>query len=125
MARIGNDRFFERGERRPDGTWIFTISYTVHFGPFELGKAFNDAVKIWEHDPSDDDRISAYPVPDRFVATASSVFRKKQLTLPAHVVDTEVGREEVYAWIWLRNADSSGPADDEQRTPILVPSINP
>jgi hypothetical protein len=97
----------------------------VNFDPFEIGKAFNDAVKIWEHDPSDDDRVTSYPLPDTFVATGPSVFRKKQFTAAGDVLDTESGREEVYAWIWLRSRDSTGPAADEQKTPILVPSINP
>jgi hypothetical protein len=111
--------------RRPDNTWRFIISYTVHFDPFEVGHAFDDAAKVWEHDPSDDDRITAYPVPDTFVATDPSVFRKKQMTVPAGVLNTEIGKEEIYAWIWLRSHDSTGPAADEKKTPILVPSIDP
>ncbi len=46
MARIGDDSLIVRGEQRADGTWLFTIRYTVHFEPGELGTRFADSVQV-------------------------------------------------------------------------------
>ncbi|MEU6666006.1 hypothetical protein [Streptomyces sp. NPDC046727] len=123
MARIANDRIVESAFPRSDGSWEFLITYTVHFEPFEIGLFFNDSVKIWEEDTSDDDQITAYAPVETFHASGPSVFRRKRFTAQADALDTEVGKEEIYAWIWLRDANSLGPAADEQRTPIK--SIDP
>jgi hypothetical protein len=70
MARIGDDSLIVSGEQRRDGTWLFTIRYTVHFEPGEVGNRFADSVQI-----SADS--AATPVP--FIACGRSVLRKKRV----------------------------------------------
>lgn len=121
---------------RSDGSYLFTITYGVHFSNDELGRRFDDAVKIWESDsdhpppspfdPAGDDPISAYTPPETFTASANAVLRTKQITLTRDQLSTEIGTEEVYAWIWVRRTGSTGPADDEQHTQtgVAMPVID-
>ncbi|MEV6683725.1 hypothetical protein AB0N09_43920 [Streptomyces erythrochromogenes] len=126
MAKIGTDRIVESARPRPGSSpalWDFLITYTVHFEASEIGRHFEDSVKIWEEDISVDDKITPYAQKELFRATDFRVFRRKSFTALRDVLDTEIGDEEVYAWIWLRRSGSTGPAADEQRTPIK--SIRP
>ncbi|UUU37462.1 hypothetical protein [Streptomyces sp. NBC_00162] len=123
MAQIANDRIVERANKRSDGSWEFLITYTVNFDAFEIGRFFHDSVKVWEEDSSDDDQVTAYAPVETFSASGPSVFRRKQFTAQGDALNTELGDEEIYAWIWIRDSNSTGPAADEQRTPIK--SINP
>lgn len=88
MARIGDDSLIVRGEQRPDGTWLFTIRYTVHFEPAEVGTRFADSVQI-----SPDD--TATPVP--FVACGRSVLRKKRV-----IVDDGTVTDDACATVCVR-----------------------
>ena len=88
MARIGDDSLIVRGEQRADGTWLFTIRYTVHFEPGELGTRFADSVQV-----SADG--GATPVP--FVACGRSVLRKKRV-----VVDDKALTDHAYATVCVR-----------------------
>ncbi|APE18351.1 hypothetical protein H7J51_11400 [Mycobacterium crocinum] len=88
MARIGDDSLIVRGEQRADGTWLFTIRYTVHFEPGELGTRFADSVQV-----SADSRATSVP----FLACGRSVLRKKRV-----VVDDRTLTDEAYATVCVR-----------------------
>lgn len=122
MAMIGNDLKIEDFHRRADGTWVFEITYTAHFDPTERFRFFHDSVKVWEHDGVDDDQISAYAPVESFQAdmVPNPVFRKKLFTITDDALHTELGHEQIYAWIWLRAAGSTGAADDERKTPFRL-----
>lgn len=94
MARIGDGSLIVRGEQRPDGTWLFTIRYIVHFEPDELGTRFVDSVQICA------DGV-ATPVP--FIACGRSVLRKKRV-----VVDDDRLTDDSCASVCVR---SRGGAD--------------
>jgi hypothetical protein len=89
MARIGDDSLVVCGEQRLDGTWLFTIRYTVHFEPGELGTRFADSVQI-----SADS--GATPVP--FIACGRSVLRKKRI-----VVDDDILTDDARATVCVRS----------------------
>jgi hypothetical protein len=89
MARIGDDSLIVCGEQRLDGTWLFTIRYTVHFEPDELGTRFADSVQI-----SADS--GATPVP--FVACGRSVLRKKRI-----VVDDDILTDDARATVCVHS----------------------
>jgi hypothetical protein len=88
MARIGDDSLIVSGEQRPDGTWLFTIRYVVHFEPGELGTRFADSVQICA------DGV-ATPVP--FLACGRSVLRKKRV-----VVNNDTLTDDVSATVCVR-----------------------
>ncbi|GHD98249.1 hypothetical protein [Streptomyces alanosinicus] len=124
MAQISNQNITGFGPLPADQSiWEITVSYDVNFRDDEVGGDFDDAVKLWEDDRGapfggGDDQITPYPIPDRFTAFSSVVSRQKSITVFRDQLDTEIGDEEVKAQIWLRRADSGGPADDEVYTPI-------
>ncbi len=90
MARIGDDSLIVHGEQRPDGTWLVTLRYTVHFEPGEVGTRFADSVQICADD-------GATPVP--FVACSRSVLRKKRVVVDDVAVSS---RDDVYATVCVR-----------------------
>jgi hypothetical protein len=124
MARIGSRKIVNIDGPRGDGSFLFIIEYDAIFDPPEIGQEFNDAVRIWESDgnnptatdPDGDDTISTYTFPERFRADNAILRRTKFITLTGDQVSTEIGDEEVYAWIWLKRVGTGGPPDDEQRT---------
>lgn len=89
MARIGDDSLIVQGEQRPDGTWLFTVRYVVHFEPGEVGTRFADSVQIAADG-------AATPVP--FIACGRSVLRKKRV-----VVDNRSLTDDVCATVSLRS----------------------
>src|SRR4051794_12342798 len=88
MARIGDDSLIVRGEQRADGTWLFTIRYTLHFEPGELGTRFADSVQV---------SADGGATPVAFVACGRSVLRKKRV-----VVDDDTLTDEAYATVCVR-----------------------
>lgn len=88
MASIGDDSLIVSGEQRPDGTWLFTIRYTVHFEQGELGTRFADSVQICADG-------GATPVP--FIACGRSVLRKKRI-----VVDDNTLTDDASATVCVR-----------------------
>ncbi|EHB58048.1 hypothetical protein MycrhDRAFT_0484 [Mycolicibacterium rhodesiae JS60] len=89
MARIGDDSLIVCGEQRLDGTWLFTIRYTVHFEQGELGTRFADSVQICADG-------GATPVP--FIACGRSVLRKKRI-----VVDDDSLTDDASATVCVRS----------------------
>lgn len=89
MARIGDDSLVVCGEQRCDGTWLFTIRYTVHFEPGELGSRFADTVQI-----SPDDTSASVS----FIACGRSVLRKKRV-----VVDDDTLTDDASATVCVRS----------------------
>lgn len=127
MATILNPTLDEPTFESDYGTLRFRVTYTVLFGPDELNQNFDDAAKIWEDDSGNvfgggDDQITAYPIPDTFLASDRVVDREKIIFTTRDAADTELGDEEFKAQIWLRRTGSDGPADAEVFTPTR-PSI--
>lgn len=123
MAKIGNDRMIVQGERRPDGSWLFTVCYTAHFADSDLGHRFDDAVQI-RPAHRDGDGAPGYAPAVTFRATDRRVFRKKRIVVRSQDYDPQEGLPSVCAWIRLQHqacAPDVGVVDDEQHTPVLVP----
>ncbi len=114
MARIGDDSLMVRGEQRADGTWLFTIRYTVYFEPAEVGTRFADSVQI----PPDD---SATPVP--FVACGRSVLRKKRV-----IVDDGTVTDDAFATVCVRRRGATDTLTQSarlRRSSIQSPGTRP
>jgi hypothetical protein len=92
-------------------TFDITITYTLEFtnaevnGPFE----FEDSVRIREEDDtSGDDVIFNWSTPFVFNPTqASEDVSWKYGVVSRTVLDTELGGEEIYGQIFLRNRSTS------------------
>jgi hypothetical protein len=93
MVSIGDDSLIVRGEQRPDGTWLFTVRYTVHFEPAEVGTPFADSVQISAEG-------AATPVP--FVACGRSVLRKKRVVVDDDALTGLAARDDFYATVCVR-----------------------
>ena len=114
MARIGDDSLIVRGEQRPDGTWLFTIRYLVHFEPGEVGARFADSVQI-----SPDDTSASVP----FIACGRSVLRKKRV-----IVDDDTVTDDSYATVCVRRrggADASTQSARLRRSSIQSVGTRP
>lgn len=74
MAKIGNDVMIAHAERRQDNTWLFTIYYTAHFTDSDIGRRFDDSVRIGDG--------VGYVDPVTFTATSATVFRRKRIVVP-------------------------------------------
>ncbi|MDQ0600124.1 hypothetical protein QF037_004469 [Streptomyces canus] len=106
----------------------FVIEYDVEFEVFEANLNFDDAVALWERDPSSDDPIRPYQIPERFVAPqlqtsggtqrVDSVHRRYSIVCRNGELDTELDSEEIKARIWLRRANAVQ-ADHEVYTPFV------
>jgi hypothetical protein len=94
---------------------LFTIRYIAAFDFAEQGSDFDDAVKLWEDDPVDDDEIMPYPFPSRFNASGPTVLRIHKVTATRSMLNTELGNEEIKAQVWLRKV-GQGPASAETFT---------
>ena len=103
-------------------TLSFRVTYTVLFTAEELNQKWDDAAKIWEDDSGavfggGDDQVTAYPIPETFIASDRVMDRVKTIYTTRDAADTESGDEEFKAQIWLRRTGSDGPADAEVFTP--------
>ncbi|MGY4710971.1 hypothetical protein ACXDF8_15650 [Mycolicibacterium sp. CBM1] len=93
MARIGADSLIVRGERRRDGTWLFTVRYIVHFESAEFGMRFDDSVQI---------AVNGTATPVAFIACARSVLRKKRVVVADGALLPPSGGDDLYARVRVR-----------------------
>jgi hypothetical protein len=99
-------------------TCLFRVDYTIEFRNNELGTEFDEAARIREHDPDDDELITAYPLPLRFTATQNRMNRSFKIVVIRDQLNTELGNEELQGDVWLRRVGNHL-ATSEVTTPIL------
>jgi hypothetical protein len=75
MAKIGDDVMIAHAQRRQDNTWLFTVCYTAHFTESDIGRRFDDSVRIGDADGG------GYVHPVAFTATGATVFRRKRIVV--------------------------------------------
>lgn len=93
---------------------MFTLSMKLRFEPEEVGNRWLLQIEFREHDPMKDDQLYIVPEAVRFGEVDAGKIRKyiipsKQdielsydIEFPAHLVDTEMGKEEVYSILELK-----------------------
>ena len=85
------------------GYWDLWIYYTATFHPAELNQEFKDTVNYWEHDPEWYDLISAANW-DTFRPQSTRIdVEWELLQVPADLLDTEWGDEEVRGEVYLHS----------------------
>jgi hypothetical protein len=94
------------------------VTYTVDFRDEELRIEWEDATRLREHDPGDDDLITAYPIPTKFTPTLSRIERSHNIVVFRDQLNTELGTEEIQGEVWLRRVGNQL-ANQEVITPIV------
>jgi len=92
----------------------FKLDTKLRFGPEEVGNKWLVQVEFWEKDPMKDDQIFLTPESVRVGELHAGQIRYYiepsnqevewlyDIEIPAHLVDTEPGKEEVYSKLKLR-----------------------
>jgi len=93
-------------------TWTLKVKYTATFTNQEkdppLNYVFRDSVQIWEDDPFSDDQITGWVGASNFNPSENAVVRTLTAVVNGDDLDTELGGEEIYARIRLRNFTTGG-----------------
>lgn len=109
---------FEGNVGGDQNTLRFRVDYTIQFRQEELQIEFEEAVRLREHDPSEDDLITAYPLPRRFIAGSERENHDFRIVVLRDQLNTELGSEELQGEVWLRRVGNNLAAS-EVITPIL------
>jgi|SRR6516225_5304018 hypothetical protein len=92
--------------------WTLRVTYTATFTNQEkdppLNYIFRDCIQIWEEDPFSDDQITGWVASSNFNPSENSVVRRLTTVVDGNDLDTELGGEEIYAKIRLRNFTTGG-----------------
>ncbi len=93
---------------------LFKLSMKLRFEPEEVGNPWLLQIEFWEKDPVKDDQIFLVPESVSFGEVDAGKIRyyikpsKEKVDLPydveipAHLVDTEPGKEEIYSILELK-----------------------
>ena len=97
---------------RSGNVWTLKATYTATFTDQEknppLNYIFRDAIQIRESDAIKDDNITGLVSASNFNPTTNSVQRTLTAVVNGDDLDTELGGEEIYAKIQLRNFTTGG-----------------
>ncbi len=110
----------------------FTIEAKIHFEELEVGHRWLFQIELMEEDPLSDDKVAMsqdtfkmdaikrhYIVPSKQDVEVS--FTEE---VASHLVDTEVGKEEIYAKLSVRPTEApEGFVPSETRTNITVVDV--
>jgi hypothetical protein len=87
-------------------SWRLTVTYDAVFSKFEIDNfTFRDGFVVWEEDPVDDDKLTGVVGVSVFNPSASPTRRTLTTTISGDTLDTELGQEEIYTVVRLRNLD--------------------
>jgi hypothetical protein len=106
IRNIGTIRFSQEGS-----TCVFALDYSAAFTQAEVraGFRFADSVRVMEHDPSDDDIVKNWLPEEPWTPTTTQDNWTWTVRVNEDDVDTELGGEEIYMQIALRNVTTSSP----------------
>ncbi len=92
--------------------WTLKVTYTATFTNDEknppLNYTFRDSIQILEDDDVTDDQITGWVSASNFNPSTNSVKRTLTTVVNGDDLDTELGGEEIYARIQLRNFTTGG-----------------
>jgi hypothetical protein len=104
-----------------DNFVLFKLGAKLRFEAEELGNTWLLQFEFWEKDPIKDDLIFLMPesvtvgevhaskVRDYFKPSAAEIERSYGVEVPAHLVNTELGKEEVYSKLELKPVGDDSP----------------
>ena len=93
-------------------TWTFKVAYRATFTQDEVNAHFKfaDKVRIMEDDTSDDDIVKNWSSEEPWVPDDTQDEWIWTVRVNEDNVDTELGGEEIYGQIALRNVTTSSPS---------------
>jgi hypothetical protein len=86
--------------------WDITVKYNARFSQFEFQTGnfdFRDGFVLWEDDPFSDDQLTGVVAVSVFNPNTAVVARTMTHRINGDTLDTELGQEELYAIVRLRN----------------------
>ncbi|HEX8852551.1 MAG TPA: hypothetical protein VF754_03640 [Pyrinomonadaceae bacterium] len=104
MASISNIQFSAKKSAGDDRAWVVEVRYDASFLADELSKKyqFSDHCELYDDDPSFDDYLASGGNIS-FVPTTSPVKRVITIDTTETTLDTDVGNEELYVIVFLKN----------------------
>ena len=92
--------------------WTLRVTYTATITPEEtrppLDYTFRDSIRIREEDTFSDDNVTGWVSASNFNPNTTTVVRTITVMVRGDDLDTEIGGEEIYAQIQLRNFTTGG-----------------
>ena len=93
-------------------TWTLRVTYTATFTNQEkdapLNYTFRDSIRIMESDTFSDDSVTGWVSASNFNPSVNSVQRTLTAVVNGNDLDTELGGEEIYAKVQIRNFTTGG-----------------
>ena len=93
-------------------TWTLRVTYTATFTNQEkdapLNYTFRDSIRIMESDTFSDDSVTGWVSASNFNPSINSVQRTLTAVVNGNDLDTELGGEEIYAKVQIRNFTTGG-----------------
>jgi hypothetical protein len=106
MATIKNIKLSATKTSGAGDTWRLTVTYDAVFSKFEVENFnFRDGFVVWEDDIFSDDQLTGVVGISVFNPTTTTVKRTMTATISGDTLDTELGQEELYVVVRLRNLD--------------------
>jgi hypothetical protein len=106
MASISNPTISAKKSSGQGDNWDVTVEYDAVFSGFELANfTYRDGFVLWEDDPWDNDQLTGVVAVSVFNPSASPTHRKMTFRISGDTLDTELGQEELFAVVRLRNLD--------------------
>lgn len=106
MASITKTKISAQKSSDSGNVWDITVEYDAIFSSWELNEAnfsFRDGFVLWEDDDFSDDLLTGVVGVSVFNPTTSPTHRKMSVRIDGGTLDTELGEEELYAQVRLRN----------------------
>jgi len=106
MADIADIRLSATKVTGGGNNWDITVRYNARFSQFEFQTGnfdFRDGFVLWEDDPFSDDQLTGVVAVSVFNPNGPVVARTLTHRISGDTLDTELGQEELYAIVRLRN----------------------
>ncbi|MDX6683412.1 MAG: hypothetical protein QOG94_3451 [Solirubrobacteraceae bacterium] len=108
MATIINPKISAQKSSASGNSWEITVEYDATFSAYELNQAnftYRDGFVLMEDDDFFDDQLTGVVGVSVFNPTKSPTHRTMRARIDGETLDTELGQEELFAVVRLRNLD--------------------
>lgn len=105
MANIRNIVLSATKATSTGNIWRLTVQYECEIKEKELKSDFDyeDWFEVWEDDPFNDDKLTRKVGQSEFNPSSNLIRRTLTTTIDGDKLNTEIGREEIYVKVYLKN----------------------